>query len=173
MPRNTEHTTRKSRTVKVFALLLVTICLTTAGAVMLKANPLAWFAPSITQTAELSTPPSTLPSAPPSTPHNTSLQQAQGQAEKEPLQAELITLRPTGFEPARMELVKGRFLLVVNNHSELPDVQLQLMRETGARMHAVRVPSDQVRWSEVVDLHPGTYVLTAVNHPDWVCRITV
>lgn len=160
MSTNTNHKTRKSYPVKVFALLLVTVCVTTAGAVILTAQPLAWFAPSITRPAG----PATVSTATP---------EPQGQAETNSLQAELITLRPTGFEPAEMALVKGRFLLVVNNHSELPEIDLRLMRVTGARLHEVRVPGDQIRWSEVVDLHPGNYVLTEANHPEWVCRITV
>jgi hypothetical protein len=62
---------------------------------------------------------------------------------------------------------------VVNNHSELPDVELRLMRETGGRLHGARVPQEQINWSDVVDLHPGRYVLTEANHPDWVCHIIV
>jgi hypothetical protein len=98
---------------------------------------------------------------------------AQGQSARTKLEAELVTIRPHGFEPKEITRPKGRFILAVDNRSGLEEVNLRLDQVAGNRLHQVRVPREHLDWSEVFDLHPGNYVLTEANHPNWVCRITI
>lgn len=90
-----------------------------------------------------------------------------------PLEAELIVIRPSGFEPSQITRPAGRFILAVENRSGLDEVDLRLDRDDGDRLQQVRVPRSKLDWSGVVDPPPGTYVLTEANHSDWSCRITI
>jgi hypothetical protein len=89
------------------------------------------------------------------------------------LQAEIITITPRGFEPAEITRPTGRFILMVDNHSELAEVTFRLDQEGGARLYEVAMPQEQAEWSEVIDLQPGTYLLTEAQHADWLSRITI
>lgn len=93
--------------------------------------------------------------------------------QRSPMEAEIITITPLGFEPAEITRPKGAFFLVVDNRSGLEEITFRLDREAGQRQHEVRVPREQLDWDGVVDLHPGTYLLTEASHPDWLCRITI
>ncbi len=95
------------------------------------------------------------------------------QDNSETIEAEVITIRATGFEPMTITRDKGKFLLVVHNRSGLREVVLRLDREAGGRLHNVRVPREKLNWKTLVDLNPGRYVLTEANHPDWVCQINI
>lgn len=91
------------------------------------------------------------------------------------LEAERVTLRATGFEPREITRPAGRFLLAVNDRSGQRDVVFVLMRESGRQLHRVRVreTTRKHEWRQVVNLAPGTYVLSEAAHPDWTCRITL
>jgi hypothetical protein len=109
---------------------------------------------------------------------STALPQYSGAAQQtrpttEPLGQLLITIRPTGFDPQEIVQTNGEFLLSVDNRSGLEAVDLQLEAEQGNRLHAKRVPREQLDWREVVYLNPGTYLLKETNRPDWVCRIHI
>jgi hypothetical protein len=89
------------------------------------------------------------------------------------LTAEVVTLHPTGFEPAQMSRSQGSFLLAVNNQTGKEDLTLWLEREKGGREPQVRFEGHRVRWRRRLDLPPGTYFLKVDGHTDWVCRITI
>lgn len=84
-----------------------------------------------------------------------------------------VTIRPTGFDPAEVTLPRGRFMLAVDNRTGLNELTFRLVREGGGRLHEVRMTREQLAWRKVVDPPPGGYLLTEVNHPGWVCRISV
>ena len=90
-----------------------------------------------------------------------------------PLQAELVTITPTGFEPAEITRPPGRFLFAIDNRSGLDEVDLYLERETGGRVNVPLSRKGQLAWREAIDLSPGTYLLRATNDASWRCRITV
>lgn len=92
---------------------------------------------------------------------------------QESLQAEIVTIRQTGFEPQQLTRPHGRFILMVENRSGLGDIALQLHRQTGNSLHAVHVSKEQLDWHDEINLPPGNYVLTEANHPEWVCQITI
>jgi hypothetical protein len=89
------------------------------------------------------------------------------------IEAELITITPRGFEPAQITRPPGRFILMVDNHAELAEVTFRLDQEGGARLYQVAMPQEQAEWSEVIDLQPGTYLLTEAAHADWLARLTI
>lgn len=93
--------------------------------------------------------------------------------EPERTDVEIITLLPTGFEPKEINRPKGQFLLVVHDRSGTSEVNFHLNREAGNRLHDVRLEEGILSWRTPLDLHPGKYMLTDVEHPEWSCRINV
>jgi hypothetical protein len=98
---------------------------------------------------------------------------AQADKPKDPLETELVTVRPHGFEPAEITRIGGRFLLAVENRSGVEELWLRLDNETGGKEREERVHRKKLDWNDVVELKPGSYRLTEAHHPDWVCRITI
>jgi len=90
-----------------------------------------------------------------------------------PLQAELVTITPTGFEPAEITRPQGPFLFAIDNRSGLDEVDLYLERETGGRVNGALGRKGRLAWREAIDLPPGTYFLRATNDESWRCRITL
>ena len=89
------------------------------------------------------------------------------------LQAEIITVTPQGFDPPEITRAPGRFILMVENRSGLEAVTVRLDQENGSRLYEKALPQEQPDWSEVVDLQPGTYLVTEADHGDWLARITI
>ena len=88
-----------------------------------------------------------------------------------PLQAELITITPTGFEPAEITRPQGRFLFAIDNRSGMDEVELYLERETGGRVSVPLSRKGRLAWREAIDLPQGTYLLRATNDESWRSRI--
>jgi len=84
-----------------------------------------------------------------------------------------VKITPTGFEPSEVSCSEGAYLIGVYNRSGLRTVDLQLDREAGNRLHEVTVPREMLDWKRVVELAPGRYILSEVNHPEWSCKINV
>jgi hypothetical protein len=89
------------------------------------------------------------------------------------VEAEVITIRPTGFEPQEITRPRGLFLLAVENRSGLRTIQLRLDREAGARVRDPQIPENKHDWKDRLDLPPGRYVLSEAKHPQWSCTLTV
>ncbi|HEX6731550.1 MAG TPA: hypothetical protein VF074_16105 [Pyrinomonadaceae bacterium] len=98
---------------------------------------------------------------------------AQAQSPPTELQAELITITPTGFEPAEITRPQGRFLLAIDNRSGLDEIEFYLERETGGRVDVPLSRRGKLAWREAIDLPRGTYILRAPNDESWRCRITL
>src|SRR5262245_29310515 len=90
-----------------------------------------------------------------------------------PIQAELITITPTGFEPDALTRAKGKFLLAIDNQSGLEEVEFYFERETGGRVNVPLTRRGKIAWREIIDLTPGTYILRATNDESWRCRIRI
>ena len=95
------------------------------------------------------------------------------QGAEAPIQAELITVTPTGFEPSELTRPKGRFLLAIDNQSGLDEMEFYFERETGGRVNVPLSRRGKIAWREIVDLTPGTYILRATNDESWRCRISI
>lgn len=98
---------------------------------------------------------------------------AQARTPDRRIEAEIITLRPNGFDPAEITRPAGEFLLTVDNRSGVHELDLRLDREGGGRQHEARTPKGKRGWNRLVNLPPGRYTLSEANHPDWVCRVTI
>ena len=88
-------------------------------------------------------------------------------------EAELLVLRSDGFKPSEITRPPGRFLLALQNHSSAEEISLVLKQESGASMREVRLAKGQSKSKEILELPPGRYVLTEVNHPEWICTIVI
>jgi hypothetical protein len=90
-----------------------------------------------------------------------------------PIETELITVTPHGFEPREITRPKGTFLLLVENRSGLNSVEPQLILTGGVKLLDIAIPREEPDWSEVVNVQPGIYLLTESNHPTWLFRLTI
>lgn len=82
-----------------------------------------------------------------------------------------IAIKPRGFEPAAVELPAGRYYLIVQNRCGIRDLTFRLERENGEKLHEVN--DKKLQWKKEFDLHPGTYILSIVEHPAWRSLITI
>jgi len=90
-----------------------------------------------------------------------------------PVQAELVTITPAGFEPAEITRPPGKFLFAIDNRSGMDELDLYLERETGGRVNVSLSRKGRLAWREALDLTPGTYLLRASHDESWRCRITI
>lgn len=88
-------------------------------------------------------------------------------------QTRFVVLRPYGFEPGSIRAEPGLVVLMVLNRSGLKECTLRLDREAGNRVIEFQVPRHKPNWGGSLTLTPGSYLLTVVERPGWVCRITV
>lgn len=91
------------------------------------------------------------------------------------LEAERITLRPTGFEPAEITRPAGRFLLAVNDRSGEESITLLLVRGPTNLVSEARIRERprKYEWRQVVNLPAGRYELRTAENPEWRCQITL
>jgi methionine-rich copper-binding protein CopC len=89
------------------------------------------------------------------------------------LQRELITIRQTGFDPEEIKRAPEAFLLAIDNKSGLGQLTLRITREDGLRVHESSLSPERFKVREKINLPPGEYLLTALDHPDWLCRLTI
>jgi len=85
----------------------------------------------------------------------------------------LITITPGGFNTTQITSPAIPFFLLIENRSGLSDISLRLDRLAGNRLRTVTVGREQPDWADLLDLTPGSYVLSEANHADWICHITV
>ena len=97
----------------------------------------------------------------------------QGGSPQEAMEAELITILPTGFEPSEIRRPAGKFLLAIDNRSGLPEIKLSLVRVAGRSAQELSIRRERPDLRKVVELEPGAYLLTEANHPDWIGRLII
>lgn len=89
------------------------------------------------------------------------------------IEAEIIVLRPWGFEPKEISRPPGPFFLALDNRSGLDQVEVSLDLESGPKVHVTGVSKNKTKWRQKMTLPPGTYLVHEASHPEWVCRITI
>ena len=97
----------------------------------------------------------------------------QSETRPDRVEAEVITILPTGFQPSEITRSRGQFLILVDNQSGFDDLTLRLNKVTGQRLRELKQTMKEKVMKQLEDLPPGEYQLTAAEHPDWVCRITI
>lgn len=97
------------------------------------------------------------------------------QSGKEPvvLPGVAVILTPNGFQPRQITRPLGKFVLAVVPQIGSLDFSFSLDDGLGRRLRTAQVPSEQPHWADVYDLPPGKYTLRELNHPEWVCEITI
>ena len=95
------------------------------------------------------------------------------QSEDDDAEVVLITIKPYGFDQKEITRPKGTFFLAIDNRSRQPEISLSVVREAGNSQHQVRMPRAKADSISKLNLTPGRYLLKEVNHPNWVCKITV
>ncbi len=104
--------------------------------------------------------------------NSTQAPQAESTDKKLRIETELITVTRTGFEPTEIRRPSGVFYLQVDNRSEMK-VELRLDREGRETIKAPSVDLKALEWREELNLAPGEYILSATNHPNWICHLTI
>ena len=94
-------------------------------------------------------------------------------AQQGDVQAELLTIRPYGFEPDHITRPKGQFFLAVENRSQVESLSLSFSHVAGQRFQELRVQRGRPDTSSMVDLPIGDYILTEASHPEWICKLTI
>lgn len=84
-----------------------------------------------------------------------------------------VTLSAKGFSPTELTSAGKRFLLSVDNRTDLKELVLRLSDKHGNQIREIRVPGGPGDWSELFDLKSGKYVLSEANHSQWSCSIVV
>ena len=90
-----------------------------------------------------------------------------------PIVQELLTLRPTGFDPAELTIPSGNFQLSVDNLTGISTINLALAEEKKNKLKDIKIESRNRDWREEFDLKTGVYILSETSNPRWTCRITV
>lgn len=89
------------------------------------------------------------------------------------IRTEIINILPDGFEPAQITRAQGQIFLIVENHSGLAEVSVQLNSQAGSRLRDAQLSREKLAWSDLMDLAPGKYLMIEASHPDWTCEITI
>jgi len=53
------------------------------------------------------------------------------------------------------------------------EMSFRVAHLNGARVRDFPAVNGRFRLRQVVELPPGRYTLVEINHPDWLCRITI
>jgi hypothetical protein len=88
-------------------------------------------------------------------------------------EVEVVTITPDGFEPQQIMRTAGPFLLSVTNRSGVDSLNIRLETEQHGRFREKLLPLQTPYWREVINPPPGRYIVTEVNHPEWVLSITI
>lgn len=155
-------------------VVLIAVTSTALALVSVRAKTAATSTPEWKEAAKLAEPPkSSERSITKAIASSSAFPLIQGDPQNQRIEAEIITILPTGFEPTAITRPKGPFILEVEDRSGLREVDIQLSAERGGRVFRVKAPRERADWNRLVDPPPGRYVLTEVNHPDWACVITI
>jgi hypothetical protein len=87
----------------------------------------------------------------------------------------VTVLRPHGFEPSSVTLDARHFLLTVYNRTGLSLAKLTLAPDKiqASALKHVDIVASTPQYTDLLDLTPGTYILTEADHPKWTCKIVV
>ena len=84
-----------------------------------------------------------------------------------------LSLGPNGFAEREIRAQRRRFLLSLDNRTEVKELVLRLSGKDGKQLRELHVPGGVGDWGEMFDLQPGSYTFAEVNHADWWCTIVV
>ena len=85
----------------------------------------------------------------------------------------LLTITPRGFDLTEITVAQGPFFLLVENRSGVPEMSLRINQAAGLLVKVADVGRELADWADLLDLPPGSYVLSETGHPGKVCSLTV
>ena len=89
------------------------------------------------------------------------------------IEVERVTLQEWGIEPKEINREVGPFVLVVENHSGLNEVEVSLTDESGNGRRRIPVTKNALTSKQRLELPPGTYLIKEAGHSDWECKLTI
>jgi len=84
-----------------------------------------------------------------------------------------LMLKADGFAPTEVRTHGKKFLLSLDNRTDVKQLTLRMTRSDGVRIREFLVPAGGGDWSELFELQPGTYTFSEMGHPNWICTIVV
>jgi hypothetical protein len=84
-----------------------------------------------------------------------------------------LMLKADGFAPTEVRTHGRKFLLSLDNRTDVKQLTLRMTRSDGVRIREFLVPAGGGDWSELFELQPGTYTFSEMGHPNWICTIVV
>ncbi|HZS47708.1 MAG TPA: hypothetical protein VFC63_21750 [Blastocatellia bacterium] len=92
--------------------------------------------------------------------------------ESQRIEAEVISVTPSGFEPSAITRPTGPFILVIKH---MQDLELAIFKDNGQRVDAYKEKAirGSAKQRKTLDLAPGNYVLREINHSELACRIQI
>jgi hypothetical protein len=91
-----------------------------------------------------------------------------------------LSLRPHGFEPAKVTLKAGRMFLSIANHTGKPNLTYHVVSTSGQAFSAqgsaqMDMVSSGTKPQQTVflTLAAGKYTVTEASQPQWTCTLTV
>lgn len=92
---------------------------------------------------------------------------------QDPIEEVSLMLTSSGFVPAEVRPQSKKFLLSLDNRTDVKELTLRMARNDGTQIREIRVPGGGGDWSEQFELQPGNYTFSEVDHPNWVCLIVI
>lgn len=94
-------------------------------------------------------------------------------AYQDPLEELSLTLTSSGFAPAELKPHSKKFLLSVDNRTDVKELHLRMSSSDGTQIREIRVPGAGGDWSELFELAAGRYTFSEVNHANWICAVVI
>ena len=93
-----------------------------------------------------------------------------------PLEVEVITVRPTGFEPTQIVRPPGPYILLIENRSGVDTINLRMTLAgvppaPPVTVFQVQLPRGQLDWTTLMVGNAGQYTLAEDSHPSWNCTV--
>ena len=92
---------------------------------------------------------------------------------QDPIEELSLMLTSGGFAPAELRPHGKKFLLSLDNRTDVKELTLRMVRNDGVQIREIRVPGGGGDWSELFELQPGSYTFSEVGHPNWTCTIII
>jgi len=92
---------------------------------------------------------------------------------QDPIEELSLTLTSSGFAPAELRPHGKKFLLSLDNRTDVKELVLRMSRNDRGQIREIQVPGGSGDWSELFELEAGDYTFSEVNHANWLCTIII
>jgi len=92
---------------------------------------------------------------------------------QDPIEEVSLMLTSSGFAPSELRPHGKKFLLSLDNRTDVKELTLRMARNDDVQIREIRVPGGGGDWSELFELPAGNYTFSEVNHENWSCAIII